>query len=142
MAVKGIGASFKLDSGTSPTTLTDVSTYLDNIQGTSNPERLDGTTFQPDVASPIKVEIRGFDTKGFSLTGKWTAASESFFSAVEGFEGLNYEYGPQGTTSGDTKITGLCNCLSYSGPQSSVAGITTFTVELAVTSREVSTFGA
>lgn len=145
MAVRGIGASFKLsDIGSpglgSPLDLNDVSSYLDNIQGNSNPDRLDGTTFQPNVASPLKVEIRGFDTKGFTLTGKWTAAAETFFASIEGAEGLAYEYGPEGTTSGKARITGFCNCLSYSGPQSSVTGITTFTVELSVTSRDVDTF--
>lgn len=140
MAVKGIGASFKLDDGSSPSTLTDISTYLDNIQGNSSPERLDGTTFQPDIATPLKTELRGFDTKGFSLTGKWTAAAETFFSAVEGAENLQYEYGPEGTTTGKKKISGRCNCLSYSGPQSAVTGVTTFSVELSVTSRTVGTY--
>jgi hypothetical protein len=140
MAVKGIGASFKIDGSASPTILTDVSGYLDNIQGTSDVERLDTTVFQPDVAAPLKTEIAGGRTRGFSLTGKWTAAAEAFFAALEGAEGLNYEYGPEGTTTGKAKITGLCNCLSYSGPQSSVSGITTFTVELNVTSRSQTTF--
>jgi len=140
MAIRGIGASFKIDDAVSPTTLTDVSTYLDNIQGTSSPDRLDGTTFQPGVAAPLKVEIRGFDVKGFTLTGKWTAAAETFFSGIEGAEGLAYEYGPDGTASGKTKVTGFCNCISYSGPQSGVSSITTFTVELSVTSRSVGTF--
>lgn len=138
--VKGIGASFKLGDVGSPASLNDVSTYLDNIQGNSNPDRLDGTTFQPNTATPLKVEIRGFDTKGFTLTGKWSPAAETFFSGIEGAEGLDYEYGPDGTTTGKTKITGTCNCISYSGPQSSVSGITTFTVELSVTSRSVGTF--
>jgi hypothetical protein len=135
MAIKGIGTSFKVGNSGSPSTLTDVSTYLDNIGGSSSGERLDGTTFQPGVAHPLKVEIPGFDTKGFALTGKWTAAAETFFSAIEGLSGLPYEYGPEGTTAGKAKITGFCNCISYSGPVSSVAGITTFNVELAVTTR-------
>lgn len=140
MAIKGIGASFKLDGGASPTVLTDVSTYLDKIDGTSDVDRLDGTTFQPDVANPLKVEISGFRTRGFTLTGKWTAASETFFAAIEGFQGLTYEYGPDGTTSGKTKITGLCNCLNYTGPQSSIDGVVTFTVDLSVTSRSVTAY--
>lgn len=140
MAIRGIGASFKIENGSSPSTMTDVSTYLDNIQGTSSPDRLDGTTFQPGVAAPLKVEIRGFDAKGFSLSGKWTAAAETFFTGIEGVEGLNYEYGPDGTTTGKPKIYGTCNSISYSGPQSPVSGITTFTVELSVTSRNSSTY--
>lgn len=140
MAKRGIGASFKIEDGASPSVLTDVSTYLDNIQGTSNPDRLDGTTFQPGVASPLKVEVRGFDTKGFTLTGKWSAAAETFFSALEGAENLNYEYGPEGTSTGSKKITGTCNCISYSGPQAGVSSIITFTVELSVLSRTVGTY--
>src|SRR5262245_30239573 len=121
--IRGIGASFKIDNGSSPSTLTDVSTYLDNIQGTSDVERLDTTTFQPNVANPLKTEIAGGRTRGFTLTGKWVPAAETFFSAIEGAENLLYEYGPEGTATGDVKITGLCTCLSYSGPQSSVSGI-------------------
>lgn len=140
MAKRGIGASFKIDTASSPSTLTDVSTYLDNIQGTSSPDRLDGTTFQPGVAAPLKVEVRGFDAKGFTLTGKWTAAAETFFTGIEGAEGLAYEYGPEGTATGAAKITGNCNCISYSGPQAGVSSIITFTVELNVTSRTSTTF--
>lgn len=140
MAVKGIGASFKIGDAASPATLTDVSSWLNKIDGTSSPQRLDATPFQPDVASPLKVELRGFDSKGFTLGGLWNATSEAFFSALEGAEGLSYQYGPEGTTAGKKKITGLCNCISYSGPQSDVQGITTFTVELNVTSRSVGAF--
>lgn len=138
MAISGVGASFKLDS--SVNVLTEIATFLDSIQGSGDTDQLDGTTFQPGVAVPIKNLIPGFSTKGFSLSGKWSAASEAFFSAVEGFQGLDYEYGPDGTTVGKTKISGTCACYSYSGPQSSVDGITTFTVELTVSSRVVGTF--
>lgn len=140
MAVRGIGASFQIEDGASPSTMTDVSGYLNNIQPSSNPDRLDATVFQPNVAAPLKTEIRGFDVKGFTLTGVWTSAAETFFSGLEGANGVNYIYGPDGTVTGKPKIYGTCNCLSYSGPQSAVSGITSFTVELSVTSRAISTF--
>jgi hypothetical protein len=138
MAVKGAGASLKIHN--SVAVLTDVSTYLDGIDGSSDADELDGTTFQPNVASPIKVIIAGFRTRGFSLSGKWTPASETFFSAIEGLNDLVYEYGPDGTTTGKTKISGTLNCLSYSGPQSSVDSITTFSCELRVNTRVVGTY--
>jgi len=138
MAVSGVGASFKLDNSVGA--LTDISTYLDSIDGSSDPDELDGTTFQPGVSAPSKDIIAGFRTRGYSLSGKWTAAAEAFFSAIEGSNGLDYEYGPEGTSAGKTKIHGLCNCLSYSGPQSSVDGITTFQAELRVTTRSVGTY--
>jgi hypothetical protein len=135
MAVKGVGASFKLDNAASPNTLTDISTYLDSIQGSSSQEELDGTTFQPNVAVPVKNTIYGFADKGYSLSGKWSAGAESFFSGVEGLSGLDFEYGPEGTASGKTKISGRCSVGSYSGPIADVNGVITFTVEVKVTSR-------
>ena len=138
MAVKGIGTSFKLENSVG--VLTDVSTMLDGVDGSSDPDRLDATTFQPNVAAPVKVEIPGFRTRGFSLSGKWTPAAEAFFSAIEGLENLDYEYGPEGSDPGDTKIYGVCTCLSYTGPQSTVDGITTFSVELNVVSRNTGTY--
>lgn len=136
--VKGAGASLKVAN--SVAVLTDISTYLDGIDGSSDADELDGTTFQPNVASPIKVIIAGFRTRGFSLSGKWNPAAEIFFSAIEGLNDLAYEYGPDGTTTGKTKISGTCNCLSYSGPQSSVDSITTFAAELRVNTRTVGTY--
>lgn len=138
MAISGVGASFKLDNASN--VLTDISTYLDSIQGSSDTDELDGTTFQPGVPSPSKNIVPGFSTKGYSLTGKWSGPAETFFSAVEGLQGLDYEYGPEGTSAGKTKISGLCSVFSYSGPQSSVDGITPFTVELRVSTRTVSTY--
>jgi hypothetical protein len=133
MAHAGVKTRFRLDNSSG--TLTDISTYLDSIQGSSDTEFLDGTTFQPDVVgSAIRNEIPGFATKGLSLSGKWTEAAEAFFSAIEGLQGLEYEYKPD-DPSVTGSISGLCSCGSYSGPQSSVDGIITFTVELRVSSR-------
>jgi|SRR5678815_5767483 hypothetical protein len=138
MAISGVGTSFKLDNISN--VLTQIATFLDSVQGSGDTDQLDGTTFQPGVAVPVKTIIPGFSTKGYSLSGKWSAAAETFFSAIEGQQGLDYEYGPDGTATGKTKISGLCSCYSYSGPQSSVDGITTFTVELSVSTRVVAVF--
>jgi hypothetical protein len=132
MAHAGIKTRFKLDNASG--TLTDISTYLDSVQGSSDTEFLDGTTFQPDAVTAIKNEIPGFATKGFSLSGKWTEAAEAFFSAIEGEQNLEYEYKPDDPNI-TSSITGLCSCGSYSGPQSSVDGVVTFTVELRVQTR-------
>ena len=133
MAHPGIKTRFQLDNASG--TLTDISTYLDSIQGSSDTEFLDGTTFQPDaVGSAVKNEIPGFATKGFSLSGKWTEAAEAFFSAIEGLQNLEYEYRPDDPNM-NSSITGLCSCGSYSGPQSSIDGVVTFTAELRVSTR-------
>lgn len=143
MAVKGVGASFKLaDAAGSPETLTDISTWIKNIDGSSSMSEYDATCFQPGVSVPIKVTVPGFSDKGFSLSGIWTAAVEAFFGPIEGAQGLAYEYGPDGTTSGKPKISGLCNVMSYSGPKAPVDGLVTFDLSLKVTSRNVGTFSA
>lgn len=133
MAHAGIKTRFELDNASG--TLTDISTYLDSVQGSSDTEFLDGTTFQPDAVTAIKNEIPGFASKGLSLSGKWTEAAEAFFSAIEGEQGLEYRYKPDDPNITGS-ITGTCSCGSYSGPQSSVDGIVTFTVELRVQTRE------
>jgi hypothetical protein len=134
MAHAGVKTRFELDNASG--TLTDISTYLDSVQGSSDTEFLDGTNFQPDeVGSAIRNEIPGFATKGMSLSGKWTEAAEAFFSAIEGMQNLEYRYKPDDPNVTGS-ITGTCSCGSYSGPQSSVDGIVTFTVELRVQSRE------
>ena len=133
MAHAGIKTRFELDNASG--TLTDISTYLDSVQGSSDTEFQDGTTFQPDVVgSAIKDEIPGFATKGLSLSGKWTEAAEAFFSAIEGLQNLEYRYKPDDPNITGS-ITGLCSCGSYSGPQSSIDGVVTFTVELRVKTR-------
>lgn len=140
MAIRGIGASLQIGSASSPSDLVDVSGYLNNIATGSDVDRLPTTVFQPDVANPLKTFISGGRDRTMTLTGRWTAAAETFFSSIEGAEGLSYEYGPEGTTTGKVKISGTLNCLNYSGPQSDVDGITPFTVELSITTRVVTTF--
>jgi len=130
MAISGIGTSLKL---TIATVLTEVAIYLDSISPKVSADKLDGTVFQPGVANPKKDMIPGFSTESWSLKGKWSAAAHTAFRALNGQTAVPYQYGPDGTTAGKTKITGLCNISGYSGPDSSVAGITTFTVDMDVT---------
>lgn len=138
MAISGVNTWFRLDN--SGAVLTDISAYLDGVTPSSDADELDGTTFQPGVTAPIRTYLPGFRTRGFSLSVKWTPAAETFFSGIEGLTGRNYEYGPQGNTTGQTKITGLANCMSWTGPVSTVDGITVGTCELRVTSRTVGVF--
>jgi hypothetical protein len=142
MGSRGVGASFKLGSAGSPATLVDISTWLNNIEPSSSVGEYDATCFQPGVATPLKTTIPGFADKGFTLSGIWTAAVESHFAELEGLQGVAYEYGPDGATAGDTKIDGLCNVMSYSGPKAPVDGVITFDVTLKVTTRTVGVFAA
>lgn len=142
MAHAGIRTFFRLDNGAGTPVPTDISHYLDGVTPSSDTDELDGTTFQPGVAQPTKDIIPGFRTRGLSLSVKWTPAAETFFSSIEGKSGLNYDYGPLGKEVGMTGITGLCNCLSWTGPVSTVDGVITGTAELRCSTRNVGTFDA
>jgi hypothetical protein len=140
MAFAGIRAYLELGDGAAGTT--DVSTFLDGITPSSDTDELDGTTFQPGVAAPTKQIIAGFRTRALSLSVKWTPEAETFFSGIEGKTGLAYNYGPLGSDTGMTGITGICNCLSWTGPVSTVDGVITGTVELRCDTRVLGVFDA
>lgn len=122
---------------------TNVSAYFDNVSPSNNTEEFDGTTFQPDVAHPVKTTLYGFNDKRLPLTGKWTAAVEQFFngtSGLDGAENVEYVYGPLGHATGQPRIHGQGNVGKYSGPQASVSGVITFTVEVAATTQTADVF--
>jgi hypothetical protein len=108
----------------------------------SDTDELDGTTFQPGVASPVKEIVAGFTTRSMSLSVKWAEAAEIFFSLVQGKANIPYVYGPLGKETGMVGISGMCNVLSWTGPISTVDGVITGTVELRASTRVVGTFDA
>jgi hypothetical protein len=134
----GIGASLQVDSASN--VLTEIATYLTDISGDVSTDEQDGTTFQPGATSPTKYIVFGATERTMSISGMWTAAAETFFSAIDGLTGLDYVYGPLGTTAGLTKITGTLNAGGWSGPQQTVSGLITFTMTFKINSRTVSTF--
>ena len=140
MSYAAIRTYFQLDDGSATPVKTDISHFLDGVTPTSTADELDGTTFQPGVATPTKNIIAGFRNRGLTLAIKWTEAAEAFFSGIEGKNGLNYAFGPTGSDVGMTGVSGLCNCLSYSGPISTIAGVVTATCELRASTRVVGTF--
>jgi hypothetical protein len=141
MAVKGVGASLKITSGnTSPMTLTDVSAYLNKISGASNADQLDATVFQPNVAAPIKTKIPAPRSGASRSAVRGRPLRRLFFAGIEGEQNLEYEYGPEGTTSGKKKIYGHCNCISYSGSAVGRLWHHDVHLEIAVTSRNVGTY--
>ena len=138
----GIRTYFNLGSGATPSVPTDISRWLDGVTPGSDTDELDGTTFQPGVASPVKEIVAGFTTRSMSLSAKWNEQAELFFSLVDKKQGIPYQYGPLGKDQGMVGISGLCNVLSWTGPVSTVDGVITGTCEIRATSRNVGTFDA
>lgn len=137
MAIKGAGASFKIASAAY--VLTEVATWLNEISGDASTDEVDGTVFSPGATSPVKTTLYGATDRGHTLSGRWSPAAEAFFSAIDGLTELAYEYSPEGTAVGKTRIYGSCNVGAWSGPQQSVDGVIGFSIGLKVNTRKVET---
>lgn len=136
--VAGIHTYFALGDDATPSVLQDVSDFLDSVEPSEDVDELDATTFR----RPSRNIIAGFSTVGYSLSGKWSPEAHAFFSPLRGKTDLPFEYGPEGLTVGQTKISGTCNLLSYSGPVAAHDAITTFTVELRIVTQADGTIAA
>jgi hypothetical protein len=136
--LSGAGASFKL--GDASNVLTEIATYCNDISSDASTDELDATTFTPGATAPTKSIVFGATERTFTLSGRWVAAAETFFTAIDGLQNRSYEYGPEGTATGKTKISGTVNVGAWSGPQQAVDGVIGFIITLKVNSRTVGTF--
>lgn len=137
-AIRAAGASLKLAHATTRV-LTEVATYLNEISSGASTDELDGTTFSPGATTPVKYTLFGATEYTLDLSGRWTPAAETFFSALSGLQDIPYEFCPEGTAVGKTRIYGVCNVGAWSGPGGDVNGLWGFTLTLKATSRYVET---
>ena len=125
--VHGKSADFRLDN--SGGSLTDISSYLDNVSFPQPIETAETTTF----GSSSKSYIVGLKDSSISVSGKWDPTVDAHIAAVLGqAASLSFQYGPAGTTVSNIKYTGECYVTSYdvSAP---VGDVVTFSLELQVT---------
>jgi hypothetical protein len=123
----GKGTVFKLDN--SGGTLTDISSYLNNVDFSREIDTPESTVFGLDD----RTYIAGLRTATFSLAGFWEAANlDALVGTILGqAAALEFEYGPGGSTSGDIKYTGSCFCTNYS-VSNPVDGIVSFTADFQI----------
>jgi hypothetical protein len=125
----GKNASFKLDN--SGGTLTDISTYCDEVSLPRSIETAETTTF--GVAGGAKTYVTGLNDSTVSFGGTWDSTLDAHLAAVLGQEAsLSFEYGPEGTASTRVKFTGEGIMTSYE-VGSPVGDVVTFSAELQVT---------
>jgi hypothetical protein len=137
-AIRAAGASLKLAHATTRI-LTEVATYLSDINAGANTDELDGGTFSPGATLPVKFPMFGATEYELGLSGRWTPAAETFFSALGGLQEIPYEFCPEGTAIGKTRIYGVCNVPAFPGPTGNVNGLWDFSLTLKATSRYVET---
>ena len=104
----GKGADFRLDN--SGGSLTNISTYLDDVSFPQTIETAETTTF----GASSKSYIVGLRDATISLSGKQDATLDAHISAVLGPAAtLSFQYSPEGTGSGAIKYTGECIVTGY-----------------------------
>lgn len=110
-------AVFQLDSGAG--TLVDLSAYMNSIDGVPGGiDNADTTTFgdtahviTPGLKEAAKVQIAGpYDP---ALNTHMTTLWNNGGGLTAGNASLSFEYGPNGSTSGNPKYTGECFLTNY-----------------------------
>jgi hypothetical protein len=129
----GKGAAFSLDNATG--TLTDISTYLDEISFPSSIETGETTTFQSPGAA--KTYVPGLRDATFSLSGKFDPTVDALFEGLiaaqaAGSAAADFAYGPAGSASAAVKYEGAAWVTGYD-ISTPVADVVTFSVDLQVT---------
>lgn len=129
----GKGAAFALDNAVG--TLTDISTFLDEVSFPSSIETGETTTFQSPGSA--KTYVPGLRDATFSLSGKLDPTLDALVEGVitaqaAGSAAADFEYGPAGSASGAVKYSGAAWVTGYdiSAP---VADVVTVSIDLQVT---------
>ena len=122
--VAGKNSSFKLDN--SSASLTDLSAYITDVSGDFGDDTAETTVFGDDSKTYILTLADGT----VSVTGLFEAPLIAHLGAVRGqVATLTWEFGPNGTSSSEPKLTGECVLTSIS-PSSAVGGAATLNFNL------------
>jgi len=125
--VHGKDSVFKLDN--SGGTLTDISSYVNNVDFPETADVAETTTLGADN----KTYIAGLKDATISLGGVWDATADAIFGAVIGQSStLSFEYSPEGTTGGNIKYEGESILTNYA-ISSPVGDVVAFSADLQVT---------
>lgn len=114
------------------TTLRNISPYLDNVDFKRAKDSHDNTTFGAESHS----YAGGLKDGTISISGLWDKTADVgthvVLTSLLGTDvPVGFEYGPEGSTSGMTKLSGNCLVTDYS-TSSPVADLVKFTAELQI----------
>jgi len=124
----------KLD--TSGGILTTISTYCNSFEVNQELDEVDVTAFG---ATSDRDYISGFSSGTVSMGGPWTRALDQHMSPIYTamkagtLASVTFEYGPEGTDSGDVKYTGELTKMSWSGPKAAIDNAQEWTAEFRIT---------
>ena len=103
----------KLGTAGTPATPTDISTKASNVKFPREADEKESTTFQSGGAKQYQVGLTG---SSLSFEVNYDTTIDAQLSALLGVEGVAFEYGPEGSTTGMTKYTGSGFVTKYEPP--------------------------
>ena len=130
-------SKFKLDVyiGSPPVlTLTDISTYIDEVGMPEELELVETTTF----GATSKTYLVGFADGKITISGNWDRTVAGYLGELKAafrdgtLASATFEYGPEGADNGDTKYTGECVMVTFE-KMSAVKDQVKFTAEFQIT---------
>lgn len=133
MAIHSKLSVVKLD--TSGGVLTDISTYCNAFEQPRELDLLDVTTF----GATSKAYLSGFADGTVTMGGPWTRALDNHMSPIFAafkagtITSVSFEYGPEGSDSGDVKYSGEVIMTNYSGAKADVGSAQEWEAEFQVT---------
>lgn len=128
-AKRGLSADIRVDN--SGGTLTDISRSVNQVQFSRDADLLDATTFQAPGGD--KEFIVGFKDNKFTVSGNADATVMAHLNGIHGQEAtVSFQYGPEGTTTGNRRYTGECVLVNLS-EDTPATGLNTFTASFQIT---------
>jgi hypothetical protein len=123
----GKASVFKIDNASA--TLTDISNTLTDVGFPAKVDTAEVTAF----GASAKAYIVGLTDGTISLSGSFDSTVDSLLSGVLGYAtALNWNYGPEGSTAGYVKYTGLGYVTDYS-KTGSVGAVVKYTATVQIT---------
>lgn len=112
----GKNTVFKVGTVGAPTVATDISSYLDSVSYPRTMDTAETTTF----GSSARSYIPSFPGNTWSISGKFDATSGGIDQTLNALQGLTnsvaLEYGPSGSTTGNSKYTMAGNSSGTASP--------------------------
>lgn len=135
--ITGINTHLVLDNASGVPT--DISAYCDRVSPATNTPEQSVRVFKSQRA----YKISGTPEEDWTIEGPWTPEAHAFFRALAGTDagkGIDYVYGPDGNTTGKTKMYGTCNCTHYSHGESQSEAVKRFEARLSIITQNDGTF--
>lgn len=135
--ITGVNTHFVLDN--SAGTPTDISAYCSRITPSTDQQVFEVNVFKQTRAT----EVAGRFKETWDIEGPWTPEADAFWRALarqDAGKGIDYILGPDGSTTGKTKLYGTCNVNDYAPQSFDAEAVNTYKAQISILTQTVGTF--